>query len=63
MVRPGGGGVPGARGRLCTIRSENIDRAGPLLHQDKLILVAIGWAFDGLVSENATTHGAGIWGE
>ena len=30
MVRLGGGGVPGARGRLCIIGSENIDRAGPL---------------------------------
>ena len=30
MVRPGGGGVPGARGRLCYLRSENIDRVGEM---------------------------------
>jgi len=32
----GGGGVPGARGRLCYIGAENIDRAGPL-HPRKLL--------------------------
>ena len=30
MVRPGGGGFPGARARTCYIRAENMDRAGPL---------------------------------
>jgi hypothetical protein len=30
MVQPGGGGVLGARGRLCIIRVENIDRVGPM---------------------------------
>ena len=32
MVQPGGEGVPGARGRLWFLRSENMDRAGPLVY-------------------------------
>ena len=40
MVRPGGGGVPGARGRLCYLGPENIDRPGPLVQDRSQLALA-----------------------